>query len=241
MYIITWDSGITQPEDKGILLKDIIENGEPQLLSKQGKNIKKEYVEKSHSLMARDYKGFGNQEMTGIKITGGAFRGRNPENPSVIGKVGNQNKWKEYEGKSPTLRGLSRSNNIPKTKQKLEINQTGKSNALTSVSKDSLCIQIGKADLNGHDYVKRVYSPEGKSPNLCTGTGGNHEPKISEDNITWRKLTPRECARLQTIPEDLIEKMLNCGVSNSQLYKMLGNGWTVDVIAHIFKNINELS
>ena len=100
-----------------------------------------------------------------------------------------------------------------------------------------MCIQIGKADLNGHDYVKRVYSPEGKSPNLCTGTGGNHEPKISEDNITWRKLTPRECARLQTIPEDLIEKMLNCGVSNSQLYKMLGNGWTIEVIKHILSHI----
>ena len=48
-----------------------------------------------------------------------------------------------------------------------------------------------------------------------------------------RRLTPKECMRLQTVPEWAIEKMLNCGVSDSQLYKMLGNGWTVDVIAYI--------
>lgn len=48
-----------------------------------------------------------------------------------------------------------------------------------------------------------------------------------------RRLTPKECARLQTIPNWAIKKMLTCGVSNTQLYKMLGNGWTVDVIKYI--------
>ncbi|AGM14104.1 DNA methyltransferase [Croceibacter phage P2559Y] len=47
-----------------------------------------------------------------------------------------------------------------------------------------------------------------------------------------RKLTPIECERLQTVPDHYTD----C-VSNSQRYKMLGNGWTVDVIAHIFKNL----
>lgn len=47
-----------------------------------------------------------------------------------------------------------------------------------------------------------------------------------------RKLTPIECERLQTVPDNY-----TAGVSNSQRYKMLGNGWTVDVIAHIFKNL----
>ena len=47
-----------------------------------------------------------------------------------------------------------------------------------------------------------------------------------------RKLTPIECERLQTLPDNYTE-----GVSNSQRYKMLGNGWTVDVIAHIFKGL----
>lgn len=47
-----------------------------------------------------------------------------------------------------------------------------------------------------------------------------------------RKLTPIECERLQTVPDNY-----TAGVSNSQRYKMLGNGWTVDVIAHIFKGL----
>ena len=51
-----------------------------------------------------------------------------------------------------------------------------------------------------------------------------------------RRLTPKECARLQTIPNWAIKKMLNCGVSDSQLYKMLGNGWTVEVISYIFSH-----
>ena len=49
-----------------------------------------------------------------------------------------------------------------------------------------------------------------------------------------RKLTPLECERLQTVPENYTSI-----VSDNQRYKMLGNGWTVDVIAHIFKGIKE--
>ncbi len=49
---------------------------------------------------------------------------------------------------------------------------------------------------------------------------------------TWRKLTPLECERLQTLPDGYTE-----GVSNTRRYKAIGNGWTVDVIAHIFNHI----
>ena len=48
----------------------------------------------------------------------------------------------------------------------------------------------------------------------------------------YRKLTPVECERLQTVPDNYTE----C-VSNTQRYKMLGNGWTADIISHILKNI----
>ena len=48
--------------------------------------------------------------------------------------------------------------------------------------------------------------------------------------IEYRKLTPIECERLQTIPDNYTE-----GVSNSQRYKMIGNGWTVDIIVHILQ------
>ncbi len=61
---------------------------------------------------------------------------------------------------------------------------------------------------------------------------------ITEDYII-RKLTPRECMRLQTVPEHLIDKLLSSGISNSQLYKMTGNGWTVDVISHILAHLKQ--
>ena len=100
-------------------------------------------------------------------------------------------------------------------------------------SQDGMC-HVGDADLKGHDLIKRVYHPEGKSPTLNACTGGNREPKIAMDNLKWRKLTPLECERLQTVPEGY-----TAHVSNTQRYKMLGNGWTVDVVAHIFKNLGE--
>lgn len=54
-----------------------------------------------------------------------------------------------------------------------------------------------------------------------------------------RRITERECFRLQTMPEHLIDKALSCGVSSTQLYKIAGNGWTDEVIAHIFRCMNE--
>jgi len=146
--------------------------------------------------------------------------------------------------------------------------------------------QVGVAvDINGHDVLKRVYSPDGKSPTVNTCQGGNREPKVvtggafrgraydkdgkrkdrdgssvakqtkqmlelRKDNksnaittvgkdsiavnedLTWRKLTPLECERLQTVPDNYTNY-----VSNTQRYKMLGNGWTVEVIKHIYKNM----
>lgn len=60
----------------------------------------------------------------------------------------------------------------------------------------------------------------------------SREGQIVETNGKLRRLTPSECEILQTVPIDYTK-----GVSDTQRYKMLGNGWTVDVIAHIFKNI----
>jgi len=142
--------------------------------------------------------------------------------------------------------------------------------------------QVGIAsDINGHDILKRVYSPEGKSPTLNTMGGGNREPKIvagawrgrsldkegknvdwkstkpkqmlelrkdkksnalsqaTKDNVVveneiyWRKLTCIECELLQTVPKNYTNY-----ASNSQRYKMLGNSFTVDVIAHFFNNLD---
>jgi DNA-cytosine methyltransferase len=109
-------------------------------------------------------------------------------------------------------------------------------------------VQVGMADDKyGHDIQRRIYSDEGKSPTLLAiASGGAIPPKIAiarqvgrkinaelwQDGVTYRKLTPVECERLQTLPDGYTE-----GVSNTQRYKMLGNGWTVDVLAHIFRNM----
>ena len=117
----------------------------------------------------------------------------------------------------------------------------------------------------------RVYSPDGKSVTLCGNGGGlgaktglYATPAGGLDGKAWpiyevrdgfitikgkrypiklrdgfyiiRKLTVRECMRLQTVPEEYVFP-----VSNSQAYKMLGNGWTVDVIAHIMSHFEGLT
>jgi len=95
------------------------------------------------------------------------------------------------------------------------------------------CNQIANVDIKGHDQIKRVYGEDAKSPTISACTGGNHQPKVlDKERQIARKLTPLECERLQTVPDNYTE-----GVSNTQRYKMIGNGWTVDVISHIFNNL----
>jgi DNA-cytosine methyltransferase len=95
-----------------------------------------------------------------------------------------------------------------------------------------------RPDWKGQYYQwRRTHFRENKSgvsPCLTAnmGTGGHNVP-LKSKNLS-DKLTPNDCERLQTVPGNYTD-----GVSNSQRYKMLGNGWTVDVIAHIFKGLGE--
>ena len=199
LYWFNWK--VEQPKDRGILLKDVLENGENRI---------------------------------------GAM------------------KRADYKVKS--MKGL--------TKQRIEIRNDNKSNTLTTVQKDNLCIQVGEANLKGYDSIKRVYSPEGKSPTLTTMGGGHREPKIAireksktvrsgglksydrhewdsvgnrGTKLYWRKLTPLECERLQTLPDNYTAKGIMNGkivdISNTRRYRALGNGWTVEVIKHILKEL----
>jgi hypothetical protein len=74
----------------------------------------------------------------------------------------------------------------------------------------------------------RCYHIEGQMPALMTEYRGN-----ITDGYKLRRLTPIECSRLQTIPE-----WYEWIVSDTQIYRMLGNGWTVEVIKHIFSFLN---
>lgn len=198
-------TGIKQPEDKGILFKDIVEdsdlNKSPNLTIRDfDKNSICHHVAnatdiKGNESIKRIYSGSGKAptittmggEHLEPKILCGAIRGRFLIN------------GKRQDGKIKTA---------GKTTQYVEINFSGKSNNLSTVEKDNICVI-------DYCYQSKRYLPT---------------------DIFWRKLSPLECERLQTVPENYTNH-----VSNSQRYKMLGNGWTVDVIAHILKNINKES
>lgn len=67
---------------------------------------------------------------------------------------------------------------------------------------------------------------------LCDGDGGNRQKKIYQDG-RCRKLMPIEYERLQTLPDNYTDCVADC-----HRYTAVGNGWTIDVIAHIFKILN---
>lgn len=94
------------------------------------------------------------------------------------------------------------------------------------------CVQIGHVNYGGQG--DRIYDVRGKSVTLSANGGGNGaETGLYKVGETVRKLTPIECERLQTVPDNYTNH-----VSDMQRYKMLGNGWTIDIIAHILKGIS---
>lgn len=205
---------VSQPEDKGILLKDIIDD----INSHRFKNNKT--INKLFNV-----------------------------NPSGKGMNGNVY---SVDGISPTLT-TNKGEGIKIIFRPCEPRESIKQ------SKDGLIHVANASDIKGNEQIKRIYSDAGKAPTLSTCQGGHREPKVAiyqrprgknnggvhteksptltsnswehNNTLQYRKLTPTECARLQTFPDGWCENI----VSNSQSYKCYGNAWTVDVIAYIFK------
>ena len=123
------------------------------------------------------------------------------------------------------LKDILERNNLDHVKGgRLKIHPTPKSGS---------CIEVGEAvGIKGYDILRRVYSGEGKAPTLTGMGGGNREPKVCTSPTSWRILTPLECERLQNL-----EDGYTAGVSKTQRYKMIGNGFTIDVVSHILKGI----
>ena len=213
----------------------------------------------AHTLMARDYKGFGNQSMTGvIEPIIVASRGRNPENPS------------------------DRTTGSP-TEQRLEANMNGTTNTITTVAKDNyvmepvVCEQscdeglslfkddvvgtlrtidacgdkrvIEPEDINpvrigniygeqfGTGYAGNVWDQDSVSPTIMTAQGGNRQPLVV-DNVKWRirKLTPKECWRLMSFSDDDCNRASKY-VSDSSLYKQAGNSIVTSCLVAIFYSL----
>ena len=96
--------------------------------------------------------------------------------------------------------------------------------------------QVGMLDIKGQEHTERVYSSNGISPSLTTKSGGNTIPKIqTKSNI--RRLTPKECFRLQGVKDEDI----NLVVSDTQAYKIAGNAISVNVMQYLLKSIFEKS
>lgn len=87
--------------------------------------------------------------------------------------------------------------------------------------------------LNTHNLLKKVYNLNNKCGTLTCVNGGYQEKKVYQ-NGKCRKLLPLEYERLQTLPDNYTE-----GVADSKRYSLVGNGWTVDVIAHILKGLKQ--
>lgn len=99
-------------------------------------------------------------------------------------------------------------------------------------------IRVGEYGKGGQG--QRIYSVYGKSVSLTANGGGQgaktglYKIDLPDGDYIIRKLTPVEAERLQTLPDDY-----TMGISNTQRYKCIGNGWTVDVIAHILGGLHD--
>jgi DNA-cytosine methyltransferase len=181
---------ITQPEDRGILLRDVLEDAYPVTLTErrteEARAIRRESLKQGRDFSPR----------RGKELVPRTDEKSNCLTASIT---------KEQNVKSMQKRG------------KLGL----------------CCIQVGEADIKGHGYNRRVYSPDGKSPTLNCHSGGNLEAKIAVNECVWRKLHPIECERLQTLTAkriyiivqpclDQIKNFVNAVEKNPKLQKLVG-------------------
>lgn len=171
---------ISQPKDRGILLKDIIESGVVDR-------------DKSLCLDASYYKGTNIEHYLKKNVRQVVFTEKRSENMTIV----------KYLTPIEIKRGIEKS--------KAQVWKTGN--------------KMGKLEFPN--------SIEKKAKTLTVvNTIGGRETNHIQDNFGIRRLTPIECERLQTLPDNYTQ-----GISDSQRYKALGNGWTVDVIVYLLKQI----
>ena len=284
---------ITQPEDKGIVLKDILEDGlvdrdKSHCLDAnyfKGGNLKS-YFEKHRRQLVFSKDGLchvGDADLKGNDSIKRVYH-QDGKSPTLTTMGGGHREPKVLVVPEATKKGYTEIQpgdcfdaTFPTSKTRRGRNMKDKSNCLTAANYDYMVLDgpypmqfkaknkknviINESDLDapktvyeartelgkqtrreikrltGKDSTKR--SPEHKQYQVqkhqkanCLVTVDSELNKVIDKQLVYRKLTPLECERLQTVPDGYTE-----GVSNTQRYKMLGNGWTVDVICHIFQAI----
>ncbi len=188
---------VTQPEDKGILLKDILLSGIP-------------WNDKSYCFTAT--------------YNGAEFRNTLERKQRTM--IAEPVILNEDNGKARTIKAQYHKTSLANT-----IRQDGFGSTMVAVP-----VRIGQIGKGGQG--QRIYSVCGKSVSLSANGGGQgaktglYKIDLPDGDYIIRKLYPIEAERLQTLPDNYTE-----GISNAQRYKCIGNGWTVDVIAHILRFI----
>lgn len=199
---------VKQPEDRGIFLKDILDNGYDLTVN-----------DKSWTLTA-------------------SYNGAVPWN--TIERC-QRNMVAEPVTDTIRVGSLPRPNGEPSTSQAMRIYSTeGKSVNLVSGGGGmggKTGLYAVPVEFKDNIPTKAVSYADGKTytvyevkNGLITIKGKEYPIKLNDGYYIIRKLTVSECKRLQTVPE-----WYEFPVSDTQAYKMLGNGWTVDVIAHLIK------
>lgn len=247
-YWCNWS--VSQPKDRGILLRDIVEDGEhpSHVLSKTALNraantkYSKPQImpEKTGTLNTKNNSGQLSFDKVTTLVPVGVIK-HNDElkirNEKAMCLDANYYKGVDNHGqRTMIVHGAA----IRRQAGNLEVLKDEKANSLLSDGHQSRLISLDRNYQQGSSGEKRALSNlrslEEKANCLSASNSrnpsGNGCTNISTDNITYRKLTPVECERLQGLPDSYTE-----GVSNTQRYKMLGNGWQVDTIEHIFKEM----
>ena len=208
-------------EDLGLVLRDILQedHGEPPVpINERNARHHKHPYQKSLCTTATMHKGAGNNGMTLVDrlIPVGDAEEYAHYNYRATKQVYHMN------GKAPTLLTMQGGNREPK---------------VATYSAKGGRIVNRRLDAEGVRKDYQMDLPLTPQVEIRDDDKTNCLTTVQKDNVvvegmTWRKLTPIECERLQTLPDNYTE-----GVSKTQRYKMIGNGWTVDVIAHILKGI----
>ena len=208
-------------KDKGLVLKDILQtdhNEPPVPINERNARHHKNPLQKSLCTTASMYKGAGNNGMTLVDrlIPVGMAEEYAHYNYRATKEV------YHMEGKAPTLLTMQGGNREPK---------------VATYSAKGGRIVNRRLDEQGVRKDYQMDLPLTPQVEIRSDDKTNCLTTLQKDNVvvegmTWRKLTPIECERLQTLPDNYTE-----GVSKTQRYKMIGNGGTVDVIAHILKGI----
>lgn len=235
-YWANWEFG--QPEDKGIMLADILELDPDNTTFMSDK-----FKERNAHILRDDLSGKA-KSLSAMEYVKNGRQGDYINSAAMVGR-----KLDENGNRNDSLN--------TKPVQCLEVHEHGKARCLSTVAKDTLVSSLPKGrypiisakdknpEISG-DYLhfdptgkghrsqcNRVNLPDSKHKSLSGTSGGNkHGVVVDFVEPAYRKLTPIECERLQTVPDDF-----TAHVSNTQRYRMLGNGWTIDVIAHIFKSM----